>query len=261
MSRAVYYCLHRSLVLPNFVGNKTFMQVRQESFRFKKFGIDDRRCGMKVGTDGVVLGAWVNCDAIRRALDIGAGSGLISLMLAQRGVDEIDAVEIDSLSAMDARENIAASPWSSIIRVQEISFTDFMPREGYDLIVSNPPFFGEGETAPDERRALARHEGLLNYSTLIDYSTKWLTPNGRLAFIYPYGREDEIIYKAEMSHLKLRRICYLRQRHDRPFVRTMFEFSRIDGPIETSELTIRENASNQYTAPFAELCKEFYLEL
>lgn len=235
--------------------------MRLETFRFKKFGIDDRRCGMKVGTDGVVLGAWVNCNGVRRAADIGAGSGLISLMLAQRGVDEIDAVEIDRLSASDARENVAVSLWSDKIKIHECSFTEYTPPSELDLIVSNPPFFGEGEIAPDKQRALARHEGMLNYSTLIDFAVKWLNDIGRLAFIYPLGREDEIIYKAEMSHLKLRRICHLRQRADRPYVRTMFEFSRIDGPIETSELTVRESENNKYTLQFGELCKDFYLEL
>ena len=235
--------------------------MRQESFRFKKFGVDDRRCGMKVGTDGVVLGAWVNCIGVSRAADIGAGSGLISLMLAQRGVDEIDAVEIAHLSAPDARENASLSPWCDKINIHECSFIDYIPQSKLDLIVSNPPFFGESEIAPDMQRALARHEGQLNYSTLIDFAVKWLNDTGRLAFIYPTGREDEIIYKAEMSHLKLRRICHMRQRVDRPFVRAMFEFSKIDGPIETSELTIRENKNNQYTPQFCKLCKDFYLEL
>ena len=90
---------------------------------------------------------------------------------------------------------------------------------------------------------------------------QWLNVTGKLGLIYPYGREDEIIYKAEMSRLKLRRICYLRQRADRPFVRTLFEFSRIDGPIEKSYLTIRKNDGEHYTPEFSVLCKDFYLEL
>lgn len=235
--------------------------MRQESFRFKEFGIDDRRCGMKVGTDGVVLGAWVNCYDVNSAIDVGAGSGLISLMLAQRGVNIIDAVEIDPLASQDARANVNVSDWSDKITVHQYNFANYKPNQAVDLIISNPPFFADGETAPDIKRAQARHEGDLNYSSLIDFAVRWLAENGKLAFIYPYGREDEIIYKAEMSRLKLRRICHLRQRADRPFVRTLFEFSRIDGPIEKSYLTIRENNGERYTPEFSALCKDFYLQL
>ena len=235
--------------------------MREESFRFKKFGIDDRRCAMKVGTDGVVIGAWVSCEKARTAIDLGAGSGLISLMLAQRGVRKITAIEIDPAAADNARENIAVSPWSDLIKVDQCSFSDFQPKTAVDLIVSNPPFFSEGEAAPDAIRAQARHEGELNYSSLIEFAARNLSTAGRLGFIYPFGREDDIIYKAEMSRLKLRRICHLRQRHDRPYIRTLFEFSRVDGPIEKSSLTIRESDNRQYTPEFSSLCKDFYLEL
>lgn len=234
---------------------------RHISFTFKQFNIDDSHCGMKVGTDGVALGAWANCDSVSRAIDVGCGSGLIALMIAQRCGANIEAIDIDSGACHDARQNVEASPWAHLISVIEGNITDFQAATPADLIISNPPFFGEGEQATSAERALARHEGSLNYSSLIDFAAKTLTPNGRLAFIYPYGHEDEIIYKAEMSHLKLRRICYLKQTSSRQPIRTMFEFSHIDGPIEKETIAIRNDDGRGYAPRFSELCKDFYLEL
>lgn len=231
------------------------------SFIFKKFLIDDTRCGMKVGTDGVVLGAWTSCTRGAHVVDVGAGSGLIAIMMAQRGAGTVEALEIDRAACEDCRSNVNSSPWRDRINVSECSFLNYNSPENIDLIVSNPPFFADGEHAQDVERALARHEGDLNYSTLIDFATVALNTSGRLAFIYPYGREDEIIFKAEMSRLKLRRICHLRQNKSRPWIRTLFEFCRIDGPIDRSELTIRNSGNKSYTAEFAYLCRDFYLEL
>lgn len=230
-------------------------------FRFKQFSIDDTRCGMKVGTDGVILGAWVSCSRDKHVIDVGAGSGLIAIMMAQRGAGTVEALEIDRAACEDCRSNVNSSPWKDKINVYECSFLKYTSPGNIDLIVSNPPFFADGEQAPTVERALARHEGELNYSTLIDFASVALNACGRLAFIYPYGREDEIIYKAEMSRLKLRRICYLRQNKSRPWIRTLFEFCRIDGPIDRSELTIRNSDNKSYTREFAYLCRDFYLEL
>ncbi|MDE5553649.1 MAG: methyltransferase [Muribaculaceae bacterium] len=216
---------------------------------------------MKVGTDGVALGSWTDCNGVSHAIDVGCGCGLIALMIAQRCGAKVDAIDIDSGACCDARENIAASPWTHLISVTEMDISDYRPSQLADLIISNPPFFAEGEQAHSAERAVARHEGTLNYSTLIDFATKSLTPNGRLAFIYPFGREDEIIYKAEMSHLKLRRICHLQQTTNRKPIRTMFEFHRIDGPIVKETIAIRNVDGQGYSSRFSELCKDFYLEL
>lgn len=231
------------------------------SFSFKKFDIDDRRCGMKVGTDGVALGAWVGCENVTRAIDIGCGSGLIALMLAQRCGAMIEAIDIDRGACQDACDNVARSPWADRIKVISTSLAEYIPSFKADLIVSNPPFFADGALSPCAERASARHEGSLNYRTLIDFAAAHLAPSGRLAFIYPYGREDDIIYKAEMSHLKLRSIATLRQRASRPPVRTMYEFSLTDGPIIREDIIIRNDDGLTYTEAFGSLCKDFYLEL
>lgn len=228
-------------------------------FRFKQFEVDDGHCAMKIGTDGVVLGAWADCRESRTILDVGSGSGLIALMLAQRCNAEITAIDIDDAACADAAANFAASPWHDRLRAIATPFDDYKPLSSPDLIVSNPPFFSEGQLSPDSERAAARHEASLNFESLIDYAAEYLAHGGRLEFIYQYGREDDIIYKAEMRRLKLRRICHLRQTSSRPWIRTMFSFDRIDGPIERSAITIRTNQG--YTSEFARLCRDYYLEL
>lgn len=233
---------------------------RNVSFTFKQFAINDTHCGMKVGTDGVVLGAWATCDGVHNAIDIGCGSGIISLMIAQRCRSQITALDIDKGAICDAIENVDASPWKQFINVVESDFSCFKPETHADLIISNPPFFASGEQSPALARATARHEGSLNYASLIDYAAEQLKQNGRLAFVYPFGNDDAIIYKAEMKHLKLRRCCRLRQRDDLPFVRTFYEFSLTDGPIENTTLTIK-NPTGKYTDNFRELTKDFYLNL
>ncbi len=235
--------------------------MRHISFTLKRFDIDDSHCGMKVGTDGVALGAWASCEGARQAADIGCGSGLIALMIAQRCGAQIDAIDIDNGACLDAISNIDASPWRSRISVVETGISEFIPEKSYDLIVSNPPFFAEGEHAPAAERALARHEGELNFRTLIDFAVVHLSPAGRLAFIYPFGNEDEIIFKAEMSHLKLRRYGSLRPSPARQPIRSLFEFCPTDGPIDKEDIAIRNIDGKSYSPRFSSLCKDFYLEL
>jgi len=232
---------------------------RNVSFTFKRFAIADSHCGMKVGTDAVALGAWATCNGAEYAIDIGCGSGVIALMIAQRCDSYISAIEVDENAVTDAIENAKASPWSSRVNVVCCDFCDFIPACKADLIISNPPYFENGEPSPSATRASARHEGTLNYSSLINYAVSHLKADGRLAFIYPYGHEDEVIYKAEMSRMKLRRICHLRQRTGLPIIRTMYEFSPTDGHIEKDELTIRDG--HGYSNSFANLTKDFYLNI
>lgn len=231
-------------------------------FQFKKFTIDDGRCAMKVGTDGVALGAWTSCTGARKVLDVGCGSGLIALMIAQRCEAEITGVEIDPEACCDARANVTNAGWcAGRVTIAEGDFRA-MPYPGkLDLIVSNPPFFGSGELSPSVQRALARHEGGLNYMTLIDFASERLEQEGRLSFIYPSEMEDDIIYKAEMSHLKLRRKCRLSPTPRAKAIRTMMELSPTDGAIESEEISIRNDDGRSYSDQFSYLCRDFYLNI
>lgn len=231
---------------------------RDISFRFKRFGIEDARSGMKIGTDGVLLGAWADCAGVRNILDIGAGCGLISLMLAQRSEAHITAVEIDADAAEDAEENIERSAWRDRIDVHIGNFRDYVPIIQPDLIISNPPFFSTGEISPDAVRAAARHERSLSFINLISYAAAHLSPSGSLAMISPYDRKDEILFQLELSRLKLHRLCRVISREGKPPARILWECTRSGGDTLIDDLTIR-NRSNEYTDRYKDLTKDFYL--
>ncbi len=154
---------------------------RNSGFTFKQFHVAHDRCAMKVGTDGILLGAWAPVTNARRILDIGSGSGLIALMLAQRSPADcrIDAVELDSNAARQARENAAASPWHERVTVIESAIQTYQAAP-YDLIVSNPPYFVAGQSFRDPARALARHTGGLDSRDLLAACDRLLAPAARL---------------------------------------------------------------------------------
>lgn len=224
-------------------------------FQFKRFSLDDRRCGMKLGTDSVALGAWTEIsDNARTALDVGAGSGVLALMLAQRAPSlRVTALEYDRGAWLDCSENFAASPWAHRLEVVEGDFAKYTPTEPVDLIISNPPYFDGGPVAPERERATARHEGALGYASLIAYAVRHLSPDGSLAMILPAGRYDDALYQAEMSRLKLRRLCWLLPAEGRAPLRVMMQLRRIDGHCAVESLAVRSSA-------FAGLTANFYLD-
>lgn len=213
---------------------------------------------MKVGTDGVLLGAWAEVPERGLVLDAGAGSGLIALMLAQRADCRVTAVEADHEAAACCCQNVANSPFSSRIEVVTADIMAWKNPHRYDLIVSNPPFFAETLHSPDARRASARHASDFSPVSLIELATEWLADDGRLAMIIPSAQEVEVTYAAEMHRLKVRRICYVSTVEGRCPERVMMSFARIDGPIERSVLTLRDR-SGVYTQQFINLTNQFYL--
>ena len=157
-------------------------------FHFKKFSVRHDRSGMKVGTDGALLGAWTDVRQATQLLDIGTGTGVIALMLAQRASESvtIDAVEIDDQAYADAQENIAASPWHDRINLHHASIQSFHTTTKFDLIVTNPPYFQKSYKPPTTQRETARHTEQLTYDEILNTTEKLLTPNGRLTLILPY---------------------------------------------------------------------------
>ncbi|MDR0962478.1 MAG: methyltransferase [Mediterranea sp.] len=155
-------------------------------FRFKQFAIRQDRCAMKVGTDGVLLGAWAQADAPRRIMDIGTGTGLVALMLAQRYADaQVTAMEIDSPAARQAAENVAQSPWNDRVEVVCGDFRNYSIDGCFDLLVSNPPYFVDALACPDRQRHIARHADTLSYESLFRRAVKLLAADGRVAVIIP----------------------------------------------------------------------------
>jgi len=231
-------------------------------FAFKQFTIYHDRCAMKVGTDGVLLGAWVDLTGADNMLDAGTGTGLISLMCAQRAPNiVIDAVEIDSEACDQAQENVNASPWTERIHVHHDTFQHFGANATthYDLIVSNPPFFRHSLKPPLLSRATARHDDRLSPESLLYYTDSLLTSNGRLAVILPASDFELFVSLAGLYHLHILRQTYIRPRHDKNQSRCLAEFSRQQQPhVDVHEIIIMEK-DNRCSAEYISLTKDFYL--
>ncbi len=222
------------------------------------------RCAMKVGVDGVMLGAWADVRACRRILDVGTGSGLIALMLAQRARRaHIDAIDIDAEAALQARSNVEASPWADRISVQHVALQQFTPAEeqGYRLIVCNPPFFTRSTPAPAAQRALARHDGMLPHDDLLCHALRLLDPGGRLCVILPVAEGERFVCRAAEAGLWCRRRVSVRPRADKAPKRLLLEMSRHNGTLTQGELVIHADTSGRYTEAFARLTRDFYLGL
>lgn len=214
---------------------------------------------MKLGTDSVALGAWIEIPVYARtALDIGAGSGVLALMLAQRAPGlQITALEYDNGACADCRRNFRASPWTERLTLHEGDFRRHTPLGPVDLIISNPPYFSGGLEAPTEERALARHQGTLSYISLIDYAVRWLSDYGSLAMILPAEMYDDALFRAEIEHLKLRRLTWLLPSDRRPPIRVMMQLSRYDGHCESNIMAIRRGPA--LSQEFAAMTHDFYL--
>lgn len=230
---------------------------RETTFRFKQFSVGNREASMKVGTDSVLLGAWVAVEGVNRALDAGCGTGLLALMLAQRGVGHIDAIEIDPVAADEAAANVSHSPWPEAVKIIEGDCTEWNS-EPYDLIISNPPYFSNGIISPDERRATARHETSLNCAALMTMASRLLTDNGRLALVSPADRADDIIFRASLMKLHLLRRCDVKSNHRRGVRRVLWEFSKRP-TAPTIDCLILTAADGKRSAAYTELTKDFYL--
>lgn len=233
--------------------------MASKGFTFKQFEINHEGSAMKVGTDGVLLGAWCSCRDVRRIADVGAGTGLISLMCAQRNGDAtIDAIEIDHSAAECARANIARSAWSERIRVIESAIQDFTTEERYDLIVSNPPYFSETLQSPDPSRATARHNCSLPHRYLIAAAQRLLTPEGRLSLILPSDEARRFAMQAVAAGLHLRRRCEVATKPAAAPKRTMSEWSLNGGESTIEQLTLA-NADGERSEEYRRLTEEFYL--
>lgn len=238
-----------------------------DSFRFKQFEVRHDMCGMKVGTDGVLLGSWAvppPSANILRILDVGTGSGLIALMLAQRFEPAtVTAIDIDQAAVAQARGNVAASPFSSRIEVLQCDFRSFScpaQQQGYDLVVSNPPFYVEDTFCPDSRKNTAKHASSLPFRQLISGAARVMGKGGMLSVIVPYSVANDFIGLAALSELYLQRRCDVRSSTRKPFKRSLLSFSTIVGAAEQTLLTLRD-ANNQYTEAYRSLTGEFYLSM
>lgn len=237
--------------------------MAKDHFRFKQFTVWHDRCAMKVGTDGVLLGAWAPVEGVKRVLDVGTGSGVIALQIAQRAPEaHLVAVEIDPEAAHQAASNVAASPWADRIQVVCADFAHFLTEEPFDLIVSNPPYFVHSLQNPNASRTQARHNDSLPYDTLFRQATKMLAPEGRFCLIVPTSLHLELMEVAFDNHLGMECINHI---FTKPGIckRAIYSFTRKPPtgmlPMHQVEsLSIHDDEGN-YTEEYRQLTAPFYL--
>lgn len=236
--------------------------MANNEFVFKQFRILQDKCAMKVGTDAVLLGAWVNTSGAEHILDIGTGTGIIALMLAQKSSGKIDAIDIDINAFLQASENIENSKWSERIKAHHKSIQEYIPYCNckYDLIVSNPPYFIDSSKAVEEARTNARHTDCLSFNDLLNGVVNLLNPMGKFYIILPVKESQMFIEMAQKQKLYLTKLTRVITRPDKPEKRLLmkFEFTEHNTP-EEDYIVIEEDGRHVYSAAYKELTKDYYL--
>jgi tRNA1Val (adenine37-N6)-methyltransferase len=235
---------------------------RNNYFQFKQFKIIQEKSAMKVGTDGALLGAWADVEGAERILDIGTGTGLIALMLAQRSKAKIWGVEIEKNAAEEAEFNVQESPWNDRVFVVNESFQDFVKgcKSCFDLIVSNPPFFTNSFKNEEKNKAMARHNHLLPFSELVRGARSLLNDSGTLAVVLPNIGGLELIDVAKQNGLFLNRLTKVHPKASKEANRFLMEFSLEQKVLKEDKLIIYTDSSLDYTEMYKELTRDFYLK-
>lgn len=232
--------------------------MSKDIFHFKQFSVCQKRSAMKVGTDGVLLGAWASGGAT--ILDIGTGTGLIAMMMAQRFSDAtVTAIEIDDEATQEAKENVEASPFSSRISVSHTALQDFQPSQRFDAIVCNPPFFTEDLHSPDKRRATARHCDTLSYAELAENVARLMTPEGKFSVIIPTDHSRAFITAARASNLFTTKELQIVTSQKHRSKRTLIEFSLTPAEKPEADVLLMHNADGSLTIQYTALTKDIYL--
>ena len=234
-------------------------------FQFKQFNINQERCAMKIGTDAVLLGAWcpINNNPFS-ILDIGAGTGILSLILAQRSnASQIDAIEIEENAYEQCVENFEASHWGDRLFCYHASLNDFInePEDQYDIIISNPPFYSEDYKTDNSQRDLARFQDALPFEALVKATTLLLSENGIFTVIIPFKEENRLLNlcaQAELFPIKMTRV---KGTPTGPIIRSLIAFKRYELPVLSANELAIETSRHVYTEAYTKLTRDFYLKM
>ncbi|MBW8192346.1 methyltransferase [Neiella marina] len=233
-------------------------------FQCKAFYVGHDRCGMKVGTDSLLLGSWVSLSETRQVLDIGTGSGILALMMAQRLTEQgtanaiVDAVELDTAAAQQAADNFAASPWTDRLTAIQADILQWSSQTRYDLVISNPPYFVAGQQLACEQRQQARLESSLTLAMVLTRAEGLCSQQGRIGLVLPLERLVDVSAWADNNGWYVARTLSIRGRQNKPVKRVLIELTRESIAPDHQTLTIHD-ADNQYSEAFQALTRRFYL--
>ncbi len=226
--------------------------MEKNIFRFRRFDIRQDLCAMKVGTDGVLLGAWARVGG--SVLDVGTGTGIIALMAAQRGAQSVCAIDVDADACRQASENVAASPFASAIVVENIPLQDY-PASAFDAVVSNPPYFSNSLLSPDAKRSVARHTRTLSFADLCRHAARLLADDGEFSVVVPFDYRSAMDMEASFVGLFPSRVCGVRTTPVKPVRRYLLAYRLSPSAhVEQSELVI---GSEEYKT----MVEDFYLKV
>ncbi len=230
-------------------------------FKFKQFTVFQDKTAMKEGVDGVLLGAWANAGEAKSILDNGTGTGLLSLMLAQKADSEIDAVEIEENAFLQASENIGKSRWANRIKIYHLSIQHFVKRKSrfYDLIICNPPYFSNSLNSGKASRNLARHDDSLPLETLLNAVKCLLSSTGCFYIIYPFNKKENLINNAGLLGLYPKRVLNVKGNQRKEPNRVLIEFCHGTISCEEETMIVRDALTNNYTKDYKFLTRDYYL--
>lgn len=234
---------------------------KPNGFQFQQFFVAHDRCAMKVNTDGILLGAIADVHQVRSILDLGIGSGLVSLMLAQRSTADcrIIGVELDADAAMQARDNVRQSPWANRIEIVEQDVMQLTLEHSFDLIVSNPPYFPHSLASRSQQRDLAR-SAVNPHIKWLAVASSYLSPKGKITFILPTDIAETLLSQSHELRLYCTEIWQIHTKEGKAAKRTIVSFSPTPQPQQIKSLTIYQ-ANNRYSAEFSALTRDFYLSM
>lgn len=231
-------------------------------FKFKQFTVLQDKTAMKVGVDGVLLGAWVKVEDVKRVLDIGTGTGLLSLMLAQRTNAIIEAIEIEENAFEQAKSNFGMSKWAERISVHHLPLQKYIvnKKKQFDFIICNPPYFSNSLNSFDKERNLARHNDSLTLEDLFRAVDILLSSDGQFCVIYPFESKKDLLDKAADLNLFPSRILNVKGNERKEPNRVLVEFKRVAKDFREECLVIRSVATNDYSDSYKKLTRDFYLK-